>query len=107
MYASNRIVHIPVYIGSLSASLAVYVVSCNIPLLFSRISLKTAHATLNFQNDMLFIFNKAVPLIKSESGHYCLPLSRSIEEPQSPDTNKMLFTSPINKESVAMIGCTR
>ena len=63
MYTSNIIVHIPVYIGSSSASLAVYVVSCNIPLLLSRISLKTAHATLVFQNDMLFIFNDAVPLI--------------------------------------------
>ena len=27
-----------------------YVVSCNIPLLLSRISLKTAHATLDFQD---------------------------------------------------------
>ena len=71
MYTSNRIVHIPVYIGSSSDSLAVYVVSCNIPLLLSRISLKTAHATLDFQNDMLFIFNEAVPLITSGLGHYC------------------------------------
>ena len=104
MYTSNRIVHIPVYIGSSSASLAVYVVSCNIPLLLSRISLKTAHATLDFQNDRLFIFNEAVPLITSESGHYCLPLSRSIEEPQSPETIKILFiTSPINEEDDATV----
>ena len=101
VYTSNIIVHIPVYNGSSSASLAVYVVSCNIPLLLSRISLKTAHATLDFQNDMLFIFNEAVPLITSDSGHYCLPLSRSIEEPQSPETIKILFTSPINEEDDA------
>ena len=101
MYTSNRIVHIPVYIGSSSASLAVYVVSCNIPLLLSRISLKTAHATLDFQNDMLFIFNEAVPLITSDLGHYCLPLSRSIEEPQSPENIKILFTLPINEEDDA------
>ena len=101
VYTSNRIVHISVYIGSSSASLAVYVVSCNIPLLLSRISLKTEHATLDFQNYMLFIFNEAVPLITSDLGHYCLPLSRSIEEPQSPETIKILLTSPINKEDDA------
>ena len=49
----------------------------------------------------IFIFNEAVPLITSDSGHYCLPLSRSIEEPQSPETIKIMFTSPINKEDDA------
>ena len=78
-----------------------YVVSCNIPLLLSRTSLKTARAKLDFQNDMLSIFNEAVPLITSESGQYGLPLSRSIEDLQSAETNQILFTSPINEEDDA------
>ena len=98
MYTSNRIVHIPVHIGASSASLAVHVVPCNIPLLLSRISLKQASATLNFEEDVLHIFGEVIPLIVTESGHYCLPLSRTIDEPHSPEIQKILFSTPIKDD---------
>ena len=98
VYTSNRIVHIPVHIGASCASLAVHVVPCNIPLLLSRISLKQASATLNFEEDALHIFGEVIPLIVTESGHYCLPLSRTIDEPHSPEIQKILFSTPIKDD---------
>ena len=98
VYTSNRIVHIPVHIGASCASLAVHVVPCNIPLLLSRISLKQASATLNFEEDVLHIFGEVIPLIVTESGHYCLPLSRTIDEPHSPEIQKILFSTPIKED---------
>ncbi len=56
VYPSSRLVHIPVYIGSSSANLSAYVVSCNVPLLLSRNSLKKANTTLDFTEDSLKIF---------------------------------------------------
>ena len=98
VYTSNRIVHIPVHIGASCASLAVHVVPCNIPLLLSRISLKQASATLNFEEDVLHIFGEVIPLIVTESGHYCLALSRTIDEPHSPEIQKILFSTPIKDD---------
>ena len=97
VYSSSRIVYIPVHIGSSSATLATYAIPCNIPLLLSRSSMKKAHATLDFEKDHLIIFDEIVPLIITESGHYCLPLSRPIDEPYTPSTQKVLFTSPLQE----------
>ena len=97
VYSSSHIVYIPVHIGSSSATLATYAIPCNIPLLLSRSSMKKAHATLDFEKDHLIIFDEIVRLIITESGHYCLPLSRPIDEPYTPSTQKVLFTSPLQE----------
>ena len=95
IYSSNRVVHIPVHIGNFQAILATHVVSCDIPLLLSRSSLKKADAVLDFKSDSLRIFGDQVPLIISESGHCCLPLSHSLEAPHDPGIQRILFTNPI------------
>ena len=97
VYSSSRIVYIPVHIGSSSATLATYAIPCNIPFLLSRSSMKKAHATLDFEKDHLIIFDEIVRLIITESGHYCLPLSRPIDEPYTSSTQKVLFTSPLQE----------
>ena len=38
-------------------------------------------AHLNFQSDTLEMFEELVPVIITESGHYCITLSRSIVSP--------------------------
>ena len=96
IFPSNRAVLIPVHIGSVSATLETNVVSCNIPLLISRVSLKKANSSLDFMNDSLEIFDQKVPLHLSESGHYCINLSRPLDQPFSPLTQNILFTTPFN-----------
>ena len=96
VYRSNRLVHIPVHIGKERATLTVCVVSCNVPLLLSRDSLKTAGASLDFSSDNLTIFGQSVPLLVSESGHYCLPLTRPLDEPHSPETQTVMFSHPFD-----------
>lgn len=99
-HQSTRAIYLPVHIGTMSATLIVQVVSCNVPLLMSRQSLKKAGADLDFKTDTLTIFEQTVPLEITESGHYCLSLSRSINNPHSPATQKILFTSILE-------GCTQ
>ena len=96
VYPSSRLVHIPVYIGSSSATLSAHVVSCNVPLLLSRNSLKKANATLDFTEDSLKIFGENISLTITKSGHYCLPLSRTMDNPHSPSVRKVLFATPID-----------
>ena len=92
---SNRVVHLPVYISSVRAFLTVHVVPVNIPLLVSRKSLKTAGAVLDFQNDQVSIFGVTIPLVITQSNHYCINFSRSLENYQSPE-NRVFFSSPIS-----------
>ena len=97
IYRSTRLVHVPVHIGSFSATLAMHVVPCDVPLLMSRMSLKKAGAILDFQRDSLHIFGESIPLVITESGHYCLPLSRPLDQPHSPQIQKVLFSSPVSQ----------
>lgn len=95
VYTSSHTVHIPVHIGTISATLSVQVVECNVPLLISRESLKKAGAHLDFQHDSLVMFGQTVPIVITESGHYCISLSRSIITPDSSE-NRVLFSTPLN-----------
>ena len=97
VYNSDRVVYLPVHIRSTKGTLVTQVVPCNIPLLLSRSSMKIANATLDFQTDSIFIFNETLPLYITESGHYCLSLSRPLDQPHSPLTHKVLFSSPLSK----------
>ena len=58
--------------------------------------MKKAGATLNFKSDSLLIFNQSIPLLISESGHYCLSLSRPLNQPHCPGIQRVLFTSPLD-----------
>ena len=77
---SNRVLNIPVHIGSTCALLTVHVVPYNVPLLISNKSLSNAQAKLDFENHTINIFNESVALIVISSGHYCIDLSRSMEQ---------------------------
>ena len=98
IFRSNRVVHIPVHIGSLKATLATHVVPCNIPLLLSRKSLNIAAAVLDFKDNTLLIFGEHVTLTISESGHCCLPLSRPIEECDKPGVQQVMFSTPLSPD---------
>ena len=94
VYDSNRSVVIPIHFGSQKAQLEVNIVSCNVPLLLSRLSLKRANSKLDFSNDKINILGEQVPIHISNSGHYCISLSRTTNC-TTRDTEKIFFTSPV------------
>ena len=48
-----------------------------IPLLLSKNVMKKAQAVLDFKNDSMLLFGKKHPLLFTNSGHYCIPLSKN------------------------------
>ena len=53
------------------------VVNSDIPLLFSKSSMKRANMKLNFQDDTITIFNEHIPLITTQSGQYAIPITKA------------------------------
>ena len=53
------------------------VVNSDIPLLFSKSSMKRANMKLNFQDDTITIFNENIPFITTQSGHYAIPITKA------------------------------
>ena len=47
----------------------------DIPLLFSRSSMKKAEMKINFQNDTIKALRENIPLVTTTSGHYAIPLT--------------------------------
>ena len=74
IYDSVDCVQLPVYVGRKRVILTTHVVTCNIPLLLSRDSMKKAGCHLDFMNDRVTLFDEHISLRLSQSGHYCVPL---------------------------------
>ena len=68
---------IPAVIANTKVKINTDVVSSDIPLLLSRLSMKQANMTIDFENDTAFIFGQKANLdyIVTMSGHYALPIS--------------------------------
>ncbi len=64
------------------------VVDCNIPLLLSRSAMKRAKMNIDFSNDSVRLFNKTKKLNVTSSGHYCIPILKSVN---SDDVKVTLF----------------
>ena len=72
------------------------VVDADIPLLLSKMAMKRAQKTLNFDNDTAEMFGKRIKLLCTTSGHYHVPISRP-----PPDRGKLryiLFLNNIDKK---------
>ena len=65
---------IPALIGKKKVTIQTDVVEGDIPLLFSKESMKKTGASLNFKDDKLSILGQIINLDVTESGHYTLPL---------------------------------
>lgn len=68
---------VPAMIGSHNIEIETDVVDNDIPLLFSKSSMKKANMKLNFEDDTITIFNENIPLITTNSGHYAIPITRA------------------------------
>lgn len=72
---SIKKINLPYYIRDMRAMIEVDVVSCNIPLLLSKYSMKKGKMCLNFGDDSAVINGRKMLLKSNDSGHYLLPLS--------------------------------
>ena len=70
-------VSIPAVIGQKKVLIQTDVVDGELPLLFSRESMKKTGSNLDFRSDTLEILGQKIKLIVTESGHYAMPLGRS------------------------------
>ena len=93
VFVSNTLYNIPIKIGSVQATLETHVVSCDIPLLLSRESLKRAGTEIDFSRDEVRMLGQNVPITVSKSGHLLLPLTGHTED--------CLLTSPIKPGKTA------
>ena len=80
-FRSLKKVTVPIYLGSMRARIVTDVVSCEIPLLFSKESLKRAHGSINFVHDKITLMNETIPLETTSTGHYYIRISRNTEGP--------------------------
>lgn len=89
---SREIVTIPVQFGSQRVKLRTNVVSCDVPLLLSRESLKRADAEIDFKRDTVSLLGELVDVKVSRTGHLCVPLTL---EMQTQHVKQVLFSSPL------------
>ena len=97
---SQTAVDFPVKIGRKSAMIHADVVPNQVPLLFSRDSMKKGGVILNTANNSAEVLGEKVKLIQTTSGHLCLPLTNKLLVKEC-ESNIVLNTSAIkecNKE---------
>ena len=72
---SQRQLTLPCWMGGVQGEVTTDVVTCNIPLLLSRRSMKAAGMVLDFKKDDLTINGRQIKLKVTKSGHYALPIT--------------------------------
>ena len=70
-------VKIPAVFRTHNLEIKTDVVDNDVPQLFSKSSMKRANMKLNFQNNTINIFDENIPLIKTSSGHYVIPITKA------------------------------
>ena len=73
---SSKKVTLPCVIAKMNVKIISDVVDADIPLLLSKMAMKRARTTLNFNNDTAEMFGKRIKLLCTTSGHYHVPISR-------------------------------
>ena len=75
-FRSEGVVLIPAVIGTRLITIEVDVVNTDIPLLFSRNSLKKAGMSIDFEKDTVSFLEQVLPLGVTSTGHYTLPITK-------------------------------
>ena len=78
---AQKTAKIPAYLGSKRVFIITDVVNKDIPLLLSKAFMKNARSILNFEEDVLILKStgEKIHLNTSHSGHYILPLTKSVQ----------------------------
>ena len=80
MIKSTHKAYIPVYIGNRKVRIETEVVDKELPLLLSKKAMKKAGMMIDFTNDSVQIFGFHINLKITSSGHYTIPLSKTLLE---------------------------
>ena len=70
-------VQIPITVGTKNVTLTTEVITEDIPLLFSRSSMKKAKARLNTADDTISMLGEEIKLVVTSTGHYAVPINRN------------------------------
>ncbi|KAJ8039824.1 hypothetical protein HOLleu_13947 [Holothuria leucospilota] len=97
--ASKEKVVLPAMIGNTYCDIATEVVSCDIPLLLSKDSLKRANAVLDLANDTATILGQSIPLECTPSGHHCVNLQGTEPKEDLEEQFKEVLVASVEKES--------
>ena len=96
----------PAKIGKKKVFIETDVVEGDVPLLFSKESMKKTGASLDFTCDKLQILGQSINLEVTESGHYALPLGPSrqaiIDSSRGTDVTMTLLANNLSPEKMAL-----
>ena len=79
--------------------LLVNVVKCDSPLLLSKETMKRLDKSIDFGTGSASVLGKAINLMSTRSGHYCIPLSPFVREDINIDRELKKKTSDEKKNS--------
>ena len=89
LFKALKAVIFPCIIANKKLMIRADVISCNIPLLLSKSSMKRAGMVLNLTNDTVRVFDEVIGLKSTSIGHYLLPIYKILN---SNDVNDVLWT---------------
>ena len=72
---------IPAVVAGKVVTIKTDVVDSDIPLLLSRTAMKKASVKMDLENDTATIMGKELALNLTTSGHYCIPIDKTVEVP--------------------------
>ena len=76
---SLKSVTLPCVIGNVRVDINADIVDAEIPLLLSKTAMKKAKTSLDFENDIIWIFGRKMKLETTSSGHYFVPITKPIK----------------------------
>ena len=76
IFHSKGKINIPASIGATDVFIRADIVNCEIPLLLSKDSMKSADTKLDFAEDKVTMYGQDIMLNITSNGHYCVPISR-------------------------------
>ena len=92
-------VNLPAVLGEREVSIGTDIVKENIPLLFSRSSMKKASMLLNFRDSTIEVFDKCVPMNITQTGHCTIPISPATQLLQRVDEEGVKVTLHVKSDS--------
>ena len=76
---STECAKFPAHFGDNAVSIEADIVDAEIPLLFSRSSMKKAKMHLDFNHDVATIFGESIPLLTTSTGLYAVPIMKPVQ----------------------------
>ena len=79
---------LPAVVGGKKIMIETDVVDSDIPMLLSKSAMKKADTSINFKDDSVNMFGVKQEIIATSSGHYAVPLNKSLDILKDVSTNK-------------------